>query len=100
MSEKKVHFYKVLYLGSKLSEKDVFLEQQKLIIRQKEGVDTNFNLRISMVVRDFLSTSYFIFQPGKNLKPISSSVHICMYGKIGVNCKSCQQNYHLQLIRF
>ena len=23
-----------------------------------------------------------------------------MYGKIGVNCKSCQQNYHLQLIRF
>ena len=41
MSGKKVHFYKVLYLGSKLSEKDVFLEQQKLIIRQKEGVDTN-----------------------------------------------------------
>ena len=41
MSGKKVHFYKVLYLGPKLSEKDVFLEQQKLIIRQKEGVDTN-----------------------------------------------------------
>ena len=61
MSGKKVHFYKVLYLGSKLSEKDVFLEQQKLIIRQKEGVDTNFNLRISMVVRDFLSTSVISF---------------------------------------
>ena len=40
--EGKIYFYKVLlYLGSKLSEKDVFLEQQKLIIRQKEGVDTN-----------------------------------------------------------
>ena len=40
--QEKNYFYKViLYLGSKHSEKDVFLEQQKLIIRQKEGVDTN-----------------------------------------------------------
>ena len=68
MSGKKIHFYKVLYLGSKLSGKDVFLEQQKLIIRQKEGVDTNFNLRISMVVRDFFVYQLFHFPTGQKLE--------------------------------
>ena len=39
-------FESLEYVESKFSEKDVILEEQKLIIRQKEGVDTKSMVEI------------------------------------------------------